>query len=107
MAYDGNPELYVKPDVFSLEGLAAWLETQDGATEYSYSDIGDCLLCRYFRCVGKSVRRVSPAYWVDTNGDNHKYPSSLDEAAASIEINGFKTYAAALDRCRALIAEGK
>lgn len=42
----------VQADIFSLEGLIAWLEKQPARMEYCYLDNGDCLLGRYFTAMG-------------------------------------------------------
>jgi len=54
MAYDGDITDYVtKPDVFSVHGLRDWLMTQDGATEYDFRNIRDCLNARFHRALGR------------------------------------------------------
>lgn len=103
MAYDGSSELYVKTDVFSVAGLAAWLETQDGATEYEYLSNENCLVCRYLLARNVPAVRVSSLGWRDANHVRHSLPFAFDDVA----VDGPWTYAAALDRCRALLAEGQ
>lgn len=41
-----------KPEVFSLKGLIAWLETQDPSTRYNFLDVRDCLITRYLESNG-------------------------------------------------------
>ena len=57
MLYDPKWEVQTKPDMFSLAGLIAWLETQDLDTKYTYDDPRACLICRYFGAMG--FKRVS------------------------------------------------
>lgn len=94
MPFDSTPT--TKPDVFSLEGLAAWLETEDGATEYDYWNAeGKCLIGRYLHSC--NVFDFSAGYLKFANPD------------ARVQIAGARpwTYAAALRRARALLAEGR
>ena len=51
-----------KPDVLTVEALAAWLAKQDPATEYDYGNIEDCLLCRYGRAIGLDVMSAGGSY---------------------------------------------
>jgi hypothetical protein len=50
MLYD--PKWEKKVDPLSLDGVIAWLETQDPATEYDWSSTLNCLLCRYLKSQG-------------------------------------------------------
>jgi hypothetical protein len=49
----GIPENEFTPD---LNGLIAWLETQDGATEYSFWSLDDCLICRFVKATTNWAR---------------------------------------------------
>ena len=104
--FDGLPEKYeTKPDVFSLRGLIAWLETQDPATRYNYVDDADCLLCRYFRSAGYDVFTLSRsgfATWPNIHS-NVKYPDEM-AAVCNTGLCGAWTYGAALERARKLLA---
>lgn len=97
MPFDGNPANHVKVDVFSVAGLAAWLETQEGATEYDFHNCdGLCLLDQYLTASGQAGRYLKLA---------------LLEVAPFFNLGDLAcaepwTYGAALDRCRALLAEG-
>lgn len=87
--------------VFSREGLIAWLETQDPATEYKYTDNDECLLCRYFRARGiplNDYRPLSFDEWTDRDGVDHPLPEILD----NISVDGVSTYGAALIRAKEL-----
>jgi len=98
MAYDGNPADHVKPDVFNLEGLAAWLETQDGATEYDFNNCdGLCLLDQYLTSCGHegSYAKLS------------RTKTGPFSNIGNLACANPWTYAAALDRCRTLLAEGQ
>lgn len=98
MPFDSMP---TKPDVFSLEGLIAWLETQDPATEYCYHKNGDCLLHRYFRNNGIAmpVGHGVGGTFIHT-ADFRRI--DLSEELAAVPRCEPHTYAAALDRARAL-----
>lgn len=52
MPFDIDPQYVetpaeVKPDVFSLDGLIAWLEKQPADIEYCYRDHGRCLAAQF------------------------------------------------------------
>ena len=49
-----DSEVQTKPELQhpSLDGLIAWLETQDENESYQYGDAGDCLISRYLRAQG-------------------------------------------------------
>src|SRR6516164_1736587 len=50
-----------KPFTPDVAGLIAWLETQDGATEYDYIDGSDCLLCRF----AEAILGRAPTGWLE------------------------------------------
>jgi hypothetical protein len=53
MLYDKKWDAKAKPDVFSLDGLIAWLEKQPAKTRYDWTDCGgDCLIGHYFIAMG-------------------------------------------------------
>ena len=104
MPYDGDLRKFTEtqPDVFSLEGLIAWLEQQPGGTEYCWAslssgDNGGCLIHRYL-------------------GDNGQHPGqdylkfadclAPGSQAYALDIQIVmahpRTYAAALTRAREL-----
>lgn len=97
MPFDGNPEDFAdsKSRIFSLEGLIAWLETQDPATEYDYSDcFGMCLIGQYLAARGVP--------WEEERyGDFLTLPARVTIASGCSAPFG-ETYGAALDRARAL-----
>ena len=102
MPFDGEISDYAKPDVFSVEGLLAWLDTQDPATEYDYFDTDDCLLCRYGRARGLKVK------WAGGNSirigriRHEVFPENTFIACADPW-----TYGAAAQRCRDYLARVK
>jgi len=51
MLYDPKWEK-PKADVFSLEGLIAWLEKQPADEVYDWYDIDGCVLCQYLQGAG-------------------------------------------------------
>lgn len=85
----------------SVNGLKSWLELQDGATEYVYRSLQDCLLCRYFKIIGISVLLMGSRTWCDKDYRNHKLPHALN----NISLVAPNTYAAALERCNEFLAE--
>ncbi len=93
MPFDSKDFVETKPDVFSLEGLIAWLETQDPATTYCWVDGGHCLLAQYAKAVGSTYLKVT----VGLNGGRHGEPDG-------IAILRPWTYGAALERARKLLA---
>jgi hypothetical protein len=104
MPFDGRVKDYeTKPDVFSLEGLIAWLETQNPETKYEYTSPTDCVLCRYFRAHGYVNAIVTRDHLV---GERH-FPMAMKIAAHGCErwpdrLQFTWNYGAALERARAL-----
>lgn len=100
-----QPEVRVteeKPDVFSLAGLIAWLETMPGAARYDYEDCsGACLLAQYLQ-----HHNEWPKY------DFCKaYGHMADIGGADVLQNSVAapkpwTYGAALARARAAVRDG-
>ena len=87
-------------NTFSVEGLVAWLETQDGATEYEYGSGHDCLLCRYFRARGVPVMEgtfMGGWSWLDKDGQMHPLPDPLRDLAQG------SNYGEVLARAKALL----
>ena len=95
MPFDGNPEQFTKPDVFSLDSLIAWLRTQPGETFYDWHS-NDCLLCRYLIAQG-----VEPGRPNDTGSRTYGRMAVATESLAT-PFYGKTTYAAALSRALAL-----
>ena len=102
MPFDGTKFTETKPDVFSLEGLVAWLETQDPAREYRFWNYnGGCLLSIYLAEHGQPFG----------SGDPDKYSKIArvtrgDVGADYIDVAYDRPhiYGAALDRARKLLA---
>jgi len=89
-------------NIFSVPGLIVWLEGQDPETEYNYVDSDDCLLCRYFRARGVSLRDYEPmgsVDWSDKDGYDHDLPEELD----NISVSGEHNYGAALARAKEMV----
>ena len=95
MPFDGNPEQFTKPDVFSLDSLIAWLRTQPGETFYDWHS-NDCLLCRYLIAQG-----VEPGRPANTYSWPYSRMAVATESLAA-DFYGKTTYAAALSRALAL-----
>ena len=99
MPYDGT-NFETRPDVFSLDGLIAWLEKQPAEKKYCYMDTGACLLCQYLVSIGVPFEGVYGTYWDDANNVTHDIPASV----AHIPVEYPRTFGAALSRARALRA---
>lgn len=96
-----TPITETKPEVFSLEGLVAWLETQNPATIYAFWQSskcgGGCLLHRYLVASGKHPDDdYAEIAWLVVRDDLELQ----DEVARPTPW----TYGAALDRARKLFA---
>jgi len=111
MPFDSKDFVETKPDVFSLDGLIAWLETQDPATTYSYADIRGCLLYRALSDAGYPIKGCGGNYWSDKNNRMHALPGD-DRAGQErrgwgrrVADGGEWNYGAALERARKLLAE--
>lgn len=85
-------------NIFTVEALADWLETQDPTSTYDYLLNSGCLIARYFRAVGLQVDLVGPDSWRDTMGEEHPLSGDLNHVAAS----GLHTYDGALKRARSM-----
>lgn len=100
-------------DVSTLDGLIAWLETQDPETAYDYCNASTCLLTRYLAsrgwhkaplsaCYDAGItRHLSMVYW---QGYGPLYQVGWRDplADAAYESGGQSTYGAALTRAKAL-----
>ena len=94
MPFDGLPT-ETKPDVFSLDGLIAWLEQQPGETTYNFNDCcGLCLLSQY---VTARLGRYS-------SGDDYCRMADVGGFNVIQRLAGEEpwTFCAALQRARAL-----
>lgn len=100
MPFDPTP-IETKHDVFSLEGLIAWLEKQPADVSYVWSDTSDCnggcLIHRYLRDND-----------ADPTWDYGKFAECLGERTMDIKVAMPQpwTYGAALARARALQGVG-
>ena len=93
--FDGLPEKYeTKPDVFSLEGLIAWLETQDPERRYDFWNChGGCLLSTYL---------ASVKIWFSTQRYNSAI-MRIHGVADDVARRCPWTYGAALERARKML----
>lgn len=89
-----------KPDVFSLEGLIAWLERQPAEIEYDFVDCkGGCLIGLYASGMGQPDITAPDGFYAI-----HDYFADRDITYhVSTQIPW--TFGAALSRARALLAE--
>ena len=83
-----------------LRGLVAWLEGQPGGTEYSWVNPSDCLFCRYSQSLGNKVCGYSSLYRLVPGGIENPHLGRIEHDVAQPKP---WTYAAALDRARALL----
>ena len=107
MAYDGNPADHVKPDVTpswaTVRGLHNWIAAQDLATEYNFCNAGSCLITAWHVAHGEhkiSASRYSSGIYLWSEQEH-------DTVWSDIAQGWPRTYQGALDRCRALLAEGQ
>lgn len=101
MPRDGS--LPQKPDVFSLQSLAAWLRTKDPEEEYDYMNCdGGCLIGQYLIAVtGKSWREQG--IWYGQIVENH--PAYEWVASGESYRSEGHTFGAALARCEAALQQ--
>lgn len=111
MLHNPKWEARTKPDVFSLEGLIAWMEKQPPHEGYRYSCHGHCLLAQYFTAAGlQNVHMFSDAFWHGESfcptymGQNEAVAQGLatylPDHFSEIALCGELTFGAALDRAR-------
>lgn len=96
MPFDGKNFTETKPDVFSLEGLIAWLEKQPAETTYNWLDMpcnGGCLIHRYLVAQGQSPTNDYGRFAECAGGR---------DADTKVAMREPYTYGAALERARAL-----
>ena len=94
--WDAKP--VTKPDVFSLEGLIAWLDTMPADRAYCYTDFGRCLAAQFCAFAGRGYKVQStftPA------SSNEPFPLVLERIA----LEHPRTFSAALTRARKALAD--
>ena len=99
MPFDDRGFSETKPAPFSIEALAAWLETQCPEETYFYHDPRVCLWGAYTRSQGGVM---AGGYYVI--GKALLNTSLLPERANVIAAGGDWTYGAALARARRILA---
>lgn len=88
---------------YSLEHLAAWLETMPPKESYCYSNTGHCLIAQYFMHAGIAFQNIGGTMWYDANTIRHDLPDDLIE----ISRHHPRTFGGALSRAHnALAGEG-
>lgn len=100
MLYDPKWEVETKPDVFSLDGLIAWLENQPADQKYDYVCNGECLLALYFIHAG--YENISMGIIEFDYGKYWENKKCLPEHFNNISIERPHTFGAALERARAV-----
>ena len=93
MPFDNTAFTETRPDVFTLEALAAWLRTQPGYVKYDWYDTSDCLYHRYLK-----------HHWVNGHDEYQRLRSAISPDAG---VRRPWTYAAALARCETLLARNR
>lgn len=97
----------------SLEAFADWLGTMPADQLYEYGDINGCAVCQFFDFLGLHYLAVGGLAWNDAEGQERALPADLDRVANGrydahrLRQNHktFRTFGAALERARALLAE--
>jgi hypothetical protein len=96
-----------KWDRNSLDGLIAWLLTQDPCTEYGFLRCGDCLIARYAGAMGIRLNEMSAELFAIYCGVD---PGCIaigdmnivrDRCIPALKMD---TYGAALERAKASVA---
>lgn len=100
MLYDPKWEVKTKPDLLSLESLAAWLEKQPADRAYCYIDNGSCLLGQYFVGMGLTNIQVGGSEFAHagSGGRDILLPVTFQDIA----YDHPRTFGAALERARAV-----
>jgi len=94
---------HIKPDVFSLESLIAWLEKQPARKSYDFFCPGECLLGQWTR----SIDPAATAADVDNNAYYYKVNGTVVDLRQhqDIAMTGNWSFGAALDRARKALGE--
>lgn len=97
---DADPQ--TKPaDPFTLEALAAWLETKPAKKTYIYFIQSDCLLEQYFKHANVPFDLIGGSFYFPSYGAS---PEQLPKGFPYIAAEHPHTFGAALARTRAEIA---
>ena len=110
MPLDGNPRDFhpatqTEPDVFSLDGLIAWLEKQPVGHSYIGDNATACILCQWVgEVIGQPVRhqwnnREDRHFYVSADGSTRVEMTHLEYPVARPQPH---TFGAALSRAREL-----
>jgi len=94
-----------QPDVLSLEGLLAWLETQLPDKEYCWADSGVCLLARYAASIGSDYSEICDR--LGRSVGEFSEDGSGNFELTYIPADFPHTMGAAAARCRAAIASAE
>lgn len=100
MLYDKRwDKTEAKPDVFSLEGLIAWLEKQSPANSYCFFNNGGCLLHQYFTASAVDIDWVGGYTYTLKGQPSEPLPEPFEDISADYP----HTFGAALERARAAL----
>lgn len=107
-----NPK-WTKPEIYSLEGLIAWLETKPSDETYDWFDIKSCLVSQYLQSHGLSIPEASrtldrmfigiPEYQFVGFGPSNRQSLYLDPINDADRTTRH-TFGAALIRAKAALA---
>lgn len=109
MPLDGRNFTETKPDVFSLEGLIAWLEKQPADESYCYYDVGHCLWGRYVKAMGGFFDEAD-TYYIGDKTQRVSFSTATEWQFVVAYPGDNKrscTFGAALERARALAHSGR
>lgn len=101
MLFDPKWEVQSKPDVFSLEGLIAWLETMPVDGKYSYFANCGCMFHQYFTAMGTTDLDWVGGWEIHLK-DGSEVPLSEDFGFVAVKYP--HTFGAALTRARSSLA---
>jgi hypothetical protein len=102
MLFNPKWKVQTKPDVFSLEGLIAWLEKQPAERTYCFEDNGGCLLAQYYLSQGYSQVGIGGTS-VTLDGKYRQMP----DAFSDIPADHPRTFGGALSRARAALSKAR
>lgn len=108
MLYDPRWEQKTKADPFALHTLIAWMEKRPASEAYKYIDIDGCPLARYFRAQGYTGAFCGAAGFTYTGPWYLLWPLRrlpIPAAFDNIVSASPRTFGAALERARAVLAE--
>jgi hypothetical protein len=101
-AWNKTPEVKPVAEMLSTTNLAAWLEKQPADEAYDYKNPYACLLVKYFRAHGESVRIGQYQICGGRYGDGLFNATDIPRAFFEAVTHRPHTYGAALKRLKAV-----